>query len=464
MEDKRAVVRLREWLTQRREKMAQWRNSTKQWVKEKHRLFKLLFSLFIWGILLYILDWACDLNVINTLLGVIKSMPYGTSQQSNTHKAITSHAVSFWQPLFYATTLIAGLPVALLLWHWRDKNVRDQIENARVQNENIQRDANLKEFREVALHAAGGLNEKLPEEAREQLQIAALHQLRGFLRGEHGESFKRPAAEIYLAGHEQAMHRIGVPTEQKDANNLSSMPEFQIKKDKITNKYKEEQNYIRKYIKRIKLKINTVDSVRIYIINKELPYIFHSQIKLSSRRFDFLNISNFSFPKNSDLSGSHFFGAVISDTDFNGAKLEKSHFEYARLNKVNVKNCNMRKALFNRAVIEGPYREERENFSGTNLTEVKFKYAYLCNLDYSESAFNKAFLQGANIEGEGLFADKMNMEGAKIDQDTLVHHRKVAKGEEWKSIRNEEIPPDMILSEDDLRKLGVVHVNDLKRS
>ena len=52
-----------------------------------------------------------------------------------------------WKELFQAAALVLGLPVAFLLWQWRDRNVRDQIENAR-------KDTNLKEFQEVQLHAA----------------------------------------------------------------------------------------------------------------------------------------------------------------------------------------------------------------------------------------------------------------------------------------------------------------------
>jgi hypothetical protein len=65
-----------------------------------------------------------------------------------------------WKDLFQAAILVLGLPVAFLLWHWRDTNVRDQIAEQRnqveeqaKQVENSRKDINLKEFQEVQLRA-----------------------------------------------------------------------------------------------------------------------------------------------------------------------------------------------------------------------------------------------------------------------------------------------------------------------
>lgn len=44
-----------------------------------------------------------------------------------------------WKDRLQGILVLLGLPVAFCLWHWRDRNVRDQIENAR-------KDINLKEF------------------------------------------------------------------------------------------------------------------------------------------------------------------------------------------------------------------------------------------------------------------------------------------------------------------------------
>ena len=141
-----------------------------------------------------------------------------------------------WKDRLQAILVLLGLPVALCLWYWRDRNVRDQIEEQRKQVIEQQRQVgnqnrafNLTEFQEVQMRAAGALDEKLPPEAREQLQIAALHQLRGFLRGEYGESFRRPAFELLLAGHAEAVTRIGVREVQKQIGKARSFfSEYEI--------------------------------------------------------------------------------------------------------------------------------------------------------------------------------------------------------------------------------------------
>lgn len=97
-----------------------------------------------------------------------------------------------WKDLFQALLVILGLPVALILWHWRDRNVHHQIQNQR-------KDTNLREFQEIQRVAVGAMDKDCPADASETLQIAALHQMRGYLRGEYGESFRRPAFELYCA-------------------------------------------------------------------------------------------------------------------------------------------------------------------------------------------------------------------------------------------------------------------------
>jgi hypothetical protein len=93
-----------------------------------------------------------------------------------------------WQ----SALLLIGAPIAFVLWVFRDHNVNATLANQR-------KDVNLKEFQEIQVRAAGGLDKNLPESARETLQIAALHQLRGFLRGSFGPDFRRPAFELLRA-------------------------------------------------------------------------------------------------------------------------------------------------------------------------------------------------------------------------------------------------------------------------
>ncbi len=137
----------------------------------------------------------------------------------------------FWTLL----TLLVSSPVAFIIWHFRDQNVTQQIENAR-------KDTNLKEFQKLAEWVSGihliedkvvektSFEEKSFEEKPENnetnshkkeitreytepaknlaistyskkegavgLQISAVYNLLPFYRGDHGETFKKPALNL----------------------------------------------------------------------------------------------------------------------------------------------------------------------------------------------------------------------------------------------------------------------------
>jgi hypothetical protein len=107
-----------------------------------------------------------------------------------------------WKDLFQALLLLMGQPIALLIWHWRDRNAHHQIENARA-------DLSLREFQELQIRAAGGFEAEIPAGARVALQVASLHQLRPYLRGGYGRSFRLAAFELFCSMLEAEMEKPG---------------------------------------------------------------------------------------------------------------------------------------------------------------------------------------------------------------------------------------------------------------
>ena len=189
-----------------------------------------------------------------------------------------------WKDRLQAILVLLGLPVAFCLWYWRDRNVRDQIEEQRKQVIEQQRQVrnqsrafSLAEFQEVQMRAAGALDEKLPAEAREQLQIAALHQLRGFLRGEYDESFRRPAFELLLSGHAEAMRRIGVPPVRA---------QIQSRSLQLTS-----ASELREAVEVLRARLDPIMTERLKIIRDECNTIFRSGYPVSNRAFDFVNLT-----------------------------------------------------------------------------------------------------------------------------------------------------------------------------
>jgi uncharacterized protein YjbI with pentapeptide repeats len=291
--------------------------------------------------------------------------------------------VRFWSALVYALSLAIGLPVAFLLWHWRDRNVRDQIENGR-------KDINLKEFQEVQLRAAGVLDEKMPSEAREQLQIAALHQLRSFLRGEYGSSFKRPALELLLAGHAAAISRVGVSSVQKQVRESS--------------KYYSRMD-VDDVLEALISKLSPVDRERMIIIRDEFAAIFNLQFPLKSRRFDLLDFDRIHFPPKIDLSGSHFFGAEFFGADLQEVILKNTHFEFAMLTTANLRESDCRWSSFRNADLREADMEESNFYdshlecaalTGASLRGAKF---HRVNFNYS-TRFGNAFFDNKTVFGD----------------------------------------------------------------
>ena len=103
---------------------------------------------------------------------------YFQSPPSNSGRSI----VSVYQ-------LIISAPIFFILWLLRDRNRIREIENKR-------KDTNLSEFQQLQQWATGNSNSEIPIST--SLRIAALHSLRDYLKGEYGETFKRPAFDIFV--------------------------------------------------------------------------------------------------------------------------------------------------------------------------------------------------------------------------------------------------------------------------
>ncbi len=152
--------------------------------------------------------------------------------------------------LWTLITAIITAPIAFIIWVFRDINAKQQIENQR-------KDINLKEFQKIAEWVSGlhlvedEVTEQFKNSARKRiiktqrssnqkettrkypqqsehlsiptfskkdgavgLQIAAIYNLLPFYRGEHGESFKKPALNLLLSAW--------LALQQKEVKNLEN--------------------------------------------------------------------------------------------------------------------------------------------------------------------------------------------------------------------------------------------------
>lgn len=278
-----------------------------------------------WALLIMVALTVGAVALINSITGSDLFRQFFFPKVCASNKPLTCDPLA-WKDLFQAAILILGLPVAFLLWHWRDRNVRDQIGEQRNQVENSRKDLNLKEFQEVQLRAAGALDEKLPVEAREALQIAALHQLRGFLRGEYGESFKRPAFELLWPSSGVSILGVKSFREWLIAESISEESAF----DPYT-----------KYVDACFGRLDRVAKTRISILNDEWEFYFKADFPLQGRDFSFLNLPIDADLAKLNLSGCRFIRAGIERSKFDETNLSYTVFDRVFAAGASFKGANL---------------------------------------------------------------------------------------------------------------------------
>lgn len=232
-----------------------------------------------------------------------------------------------WRALIQAAIVLAGLPIAYMLWHWRDQNVRDQIENAR-------KDILLKEFLEVQQRAAGALDKTLEPAGVEALQIASLHQLRIFLGTKSRGTFQRPAFELLLAGHTKAMDELktgqleAIPVARRNGRRAYAIKDPQPFVDALEN--------------------DRITRERMGILRDEVKVLFQSDVQLNGRNFDLLDLNIAKSQNILELTGSSFFGSNLTKSD-----LSSIDFSKCRLQATDLRGTNWRKAYsYNQAYFD----------------------------------------------------------------------------------------------------------------
>ncbi|MBX9859523.1 MAG: pentapeptide repeat-containing protein [Sphingomonas sp.] len=323
-----------------------------------------------------------------------------------------------WKDRVQGLLVLLGLPVAFLLWHWRDKNVREQLVEQQRGVDNARRDTSLKEFQEVQLRAAGAIDEKYSEQAREALQIAALHQLRGFLRGEFGEAFKRPAFELLLSGHAAAMDVIGT---RAIRDWLDTGPPA----DQIGGE-------VEHALEMLHHKLNKVMLERIGIIRDEAVHVFNAGFPLNGRCFDFVELpEQFGFRKNQSLTGVSFVGANLFCVHLEGVDLFEAHLEGAFLRGAHLQGADLFGA----------------HLEGANLSLAHLEGAHLFRAHFEGADLFGAHFEGADLRGtqpESTF-----LRGGYFDDKTRF-------AQSWDKLPEAE----RAAIRDEFRKRGMRHVDD----
>ena len=365
--------------------------------------------------------------------------------------------------------LVLGIPIAFILWWFRDMHVAATLENQR-------KDVNLKEFQEIQMRAAGAMDETLPASARETLQIAATHQLAGFLRGEYGESFQRPAWELLRAKLLASSQRMGyqaIPAQIEDWRTADVEGRQSAKQ--LGENIREATSQI--------TQDNTGKAQR-DAVRDEWRTIFSSRLPLPDTVLDGIalprgtllaacDLSRCSFVgarlwdahlEGADLWGAHLEGADLWDAHLEGADLWDAHLEGANLLFAHLEGAALGVAHLEGAGLVGAHLESgylgSAHLEGANLGSAHLEGAYLGDAHLEGANLEDAHLEGADLEDAHL--EGADLKDAIIDDETVLKSATFDDETQFSDNWAE-------LSEDEKTEArapwierGMIHVNDRK--
>lgn len=306
--------------------------------------------------------------------------------------ALTDTSRSFFTiPAALIGTLIAS-PVIFMVWLFRDKNNRIQIENSR-------KDTNLKDFQKLSEWASGfhlpeikqttstknisktgkdgqenteetttsqedfiapeGSNSISRRLGAEALQASAIAQLEAFMFGKYGEQFMQPAFLLICAIWESiiSQQETRFPDEEEFKKSLE-----QLHKNPIAS-----------------------------AVNKALAGVDGKHLKLFKDNLQGINLvglsSKFCFPFRLDLSGCNLYSVNLSyaellwgsfiDADLFNANLYKANLHGMNMQNANLTSANLQEANLSQANLEGAIlcfaKLQGTNLSFQNLENTNFK-------------------------------------------------------------------------------------------
>ena len=306
--------------------------------------------------------------------------------------SIDTLSAGFWNFII----LIVSAPVAFAIWHFRDENNKQQIENQR-------KDINLKEFQKLSEWVSGAhlpeiktvskttqksspkdgaeITEQTTEQSEEYakkpdaahfdtfskrdgavaLQISAIYNLLPFFRGDYGESFRRPAFNL-LKSAWQAMQQDSL--KKLDEENLSVEERVEI----IIALHKKANSPIGVALTHVLLSSN-LEGTKLNL--RDFPEMLPG-ICLAGMDFQLNGVSESA----KDLSKLKLNGADFRGVNFEEVKFQKSELKHVKLDSANLRNAYLQEADLERAGFNWTI------LSGANLQNINISHANLINCQF----------------------------------------------------------------------------------
>ena len=335
--------------------------------------------------------------------------------------------------------LVVSAPVAFAIWHFRDENNRQQIENQR-------KDINLKEFQKLSEWVSGAhlpeiktvdkttqkeglkgkgeidgefqLIERTTEKTEEYgkkphaegfdtfgkregavaLQISAVYNLLPFFRGDYGESFRRPAFNL-LKSAWQAMQQDSL--KKWETANLSSNKQLEIFRE-LRRKAESPMGVALTHV------LLSLDQKNMQLNLRDFPEMLPN-LCLAGMNFHLSGVDEKARDWSGlNLSGVDFRGAYLKEVHFEESQLDGANLQYADLTEVNLQHADLTEAKLQNA-----------DLSGAELQNADLWFANLQHADLLVANLQNANLLVANLQNANL--SRANLQHADLSRANLQH-------------------------------------------
>lgn len=342
-------------------------------------------------------------------------------------------------------TIGIGLPVAYMVWLFRDQNNLWQIENSR-------KDINLKDFQRLSEIACGTHypeqktdDESYPlrKQAAQSQQVAAIYQLQAFIEGAYGSQFIRPTFLLLKSVWGSLVEKDQIHWDDW-VNQLSSAREVGGWTKSQYGNWKEVGNEARDmYYKqfsqplglalqevlggdtghRIRQNIGDMPSSLISGVNSNLPGMKPLQLANQILNDVSLRGSDLSRARlqGADLSNSYLEGANLGSSQLQGANLQTARMQGAMLAVANLQAArlvltNLQGATLFSAYLQGA-NLSMATLTGASLMNADLRAAKLINANLEGSDLSQANLQGADLR-DSVWDEYTNFDCCKINLKT----------------------------------------------
>lgn len=357
-----------------------------------------------------------------------------------------SNSVGYWNFII----LIVSAPVAFVIWHFRDENNRQQIENQR-------KDINLKEFQKLSEWVSGThlpevetvskttqkssskdgaeITEQPTEQSEEYakkpdaanfdtfskrdgavaLQISAIYNLLPFFRGDYGESFRLPAFNLLKSawqamqqdslkkldeGHLADEEREKISDELKqelESPIVMALTHSLLRGSKFNELKQKAESPMGVALTQVLLSLNR-GNTRLNL--RDFPEMLPN-ICLAGMNFHLSGVSEIARDLSDlNLNGADFRGAILAATKFQNSKLRRAKLDGADLLEAELQDADFSEAELHYADLW------KAKLQQTDLRGAKLCNTYLSEVNLQDACVVGAELQNANLTRADLIRAK----------------------------------------------------------